>query len=215
MAAITISRQLGSEGTYIARKVADNLGYRCVDKNAIEEILSGYGLIHFDNVYESVPGFWARFDKLTLETVHLLNRTILALANHGEVVIAGRGSFAVLAGFADVLNVRIQAPLSVRAQRVMEREKINNLDQAMAIVTDSDRVRSAFVESFYGLRWDGSSAFDVVIDTGKVSSDLAITWLVQAYLALQESRAGREPTTSTIEVDPILAKAVATTLGRL
>ena len=215
MAAITISRQLGSEGTYIAQKVADNLGYRYVDKNAIEEILSAYGLVHFDNVYESVPGFWARFDKLTLETVKLLNRTILALASQGEVVIVGRGSFAVLVGFTDVLNVRIQAPVSVRAQRVMERENTNNLDQARVVVTESDRVRKAFVESFYGLRWDEASAFDLVIDTGKISRDLAITWLVQAYRTLQESRAGREPTTNTIKVDPILAKAVATALGRL
>lgn len=215
MAVITISRQLGSEGTYIARKVADNLGCHCVDKSAIEEILSGYGLVHFDNMYESVPGFWARFDKLTLETISLLNRTILALASQGEVVIVGRGSFAVLAGFTDVLNVRIQAPLSVRAQRVVEREDIKNLDQARVIVIESDRVRSAFVESFYGLRWDEASAFDLVIDTGKVSRDVAITWLVEAYRALQESQPGREPATNTIEVDPILAKAVATALGRL
>lgn len=215
MAAITISRQLGSEGTYIARKVAENLGYHCVDKSAIEEILSGYGLVQFDTVYESVPGFWARFDKLTLETINLLNRTILALANQGQVIIVGRGSFAILAGFTDVLNVRIQAPLSVRAQRVMERENINNFDQARAIVTESDRVRSAFLESFYRLRWDEAGAFDLVIDTGKVSRDLAITWLVQACRTLQESQAEREPATSAIEVDPILAKAVATALGRL
>lgn len=215
MAAITISRQLGSEGTYIARKVADNLGCQCVDKNAIEEILSGYGLVHFDNMYESVPGFWARFDKLTLETINLLNRTILALASQGEVVIVGRGSFAVLASFTDVLNVRIQAPLSVRARRVVEREDIKNLDQARTIVIESDRVRSAFVESFYGLRWDEASAFDLVIDTGKVSRDMAITWLVEAYRALKKSQSGREPATNTIEVDPILAKAVATALGRL
>lgn len=215
MAAITISRQLGSEGSYIARKAAEKLGYHCVDKSAIEEILSGYGLVQFDNVYESVPGFWARFDRLTLETINLLNRTILALANQGQVVIVGRGSFAILAGFTDVLNVRIQAPLSVRAQRVMERENINNFDQARTIVTESDRVRSAFLESFYRLRWDEASAFDLVIDTGKVSRDLAITWLVQAYRALQESQSDREPATGAIEVDPILAKAVATALGRL
>jgi cytidylate kinase len=213
MAVITISRQLGSEGTYIAGTVAERLGYQLVDKNAIEEVLREYGLVQFKYVYESVLGFWARVDKLTVQSIALLNQIFLALASRGEVVIIGRGSFAVLAGFSDVLNVRIQAPLAARVQRVMARENIAEPDQAQALVKESDRVRSAFVESFYGVRWDEAAAFDLVVDTGKIAPDIAVTWLVQAHAALTDKQAGNALTTRTIEVDPTLAKVIATTLA--
>ncbi|NUN01876.1 MAG: hypothetical protein HUU41_12235 [Bryobacteraceae bacterium] len=60
-------------------------------------------------------------------------------------------------------------------------------------------------------RWDTATAFDVVIGTGKVSPDLAVTWLVEIVKALNERRAdGR--TSRTIQVDPILAAAVCAVL---
>ena len=44
MSVITISRDFGSEGEYIAEKVAQALGYHCVDKEFFETVLKGYGL---------------------------------------------------------------------------------------------------------------------------------------------------------------------------
>jgi cytidylate kinase len=211
MAVITISRELGCAGSYIAERVAQTLGYHFVDKRKMEEVLIQYGFVEFDKAYDSAPGFWARFDSRRAEMVDLLDRVIQALARHGDVVILGRGSFAVLAGFADVLNVRIQAPLPVRIKRVLEQPEITGLDQAEAIVKESDRVRAAFIESFYGVRWDKATAFDVVIDTGKVSPELAVTWLVEMVKALNERR-GDGRTSRTIQVDPILAAAVCAVL---
>ena len=75
-------------------------------------------------MYESVPGFWARFDDMRTTTIRFLKQAILALARHGEMVIVGRGAFAVLVDFADVLNVRVQAPFPIRVRRAMEKEKI-------------------------------------------------------------------------------------------
>ncbi|MBM3277446.1 MAG: cytidylate kinase-like family protein [Candidatus Handelsmanbacteria bacterium] len=38
MAVITIARQLGSSGDWIAEKVAEQLGYQCVDRRLVEEM---------------------------------------------------------------------------------------------------------------------------------------------------------------------------------
>jgi cytidylate kinase len=213
VAIVTIARQLGSEGTYIARKVAQALGYHFVDKGTIEQVLSQYGFVEFGEEYDTAPGFWSRFNPRRAEMVDMLNRVIQALAHHGDVVILGRGSFAVVGSLADVLNVRLQAPFPLRIKRVMEQEKITEPDKAEAILKESDKVRADFIESFYNVRWDAADAFDVVIDTGKVTPDLAITWLVQAHQALKETPPDGARTTSTLEVDPILAEAVATTLA--
>jgi cytidylate kinase len=160
-----------------------------------------------------MPGFWARFDEMRAQTVKLLNQVILAFAHHSQVVILGRGGFAVLGGFADVLNVRIQAPLPLRVQRVKERNGITEPDKAEAFVKENDRVRVAFVESSYGVRWDAAHTFDLVIDTGKVPADCATTWLVEAFNILKGQKVQEELTTRTIEVDPILAKVVSGVLS--
>jgi len=212
MSVITISREFGSDGSYIAEKVAQALGYHYVDKKTMEDVLAQYGFVGFEKEYDEAHGFWARFDARTVEMVKMLNRIIQAVAQHGNVVILGRGSFAILGGYADVLNVRIQAPLPIRRARVMTQQKIAEPEQAEAIIKEADRVRATFIESYYGVQWDVASAFDVVIDTGKVAPDLAVTWLADAARPMQAGTAGEVRTTSALEVDHILASAVSAVL---
>jgi cytidylate kinase len=212
MSVITISREFGSEGDDIARRIAQTLGYHFVDKELIGTLLSQYGLIEFDKEYETLPGFWEKFNAQR-ETgrdvmVDMLNRVMRAVAQHGDVVILGRSGFAALGSFADVLHVRLQAPFSVRAARVMAQQKITS-EQAEAVVKESDRVRVAFVEEFYKVAWGTIHAFDLVINTDKISPDLAMTWVVDAAKAFVTSPEVDKPTTGSIEVDPVLAGAVS------
>jgi cytidylate kinase len=212
MAVLTISRELGSEGTVLAKKVAQELGYHFADKALIEKVLDQYGLVEFEEAYESGLGFWSRFDTPKSTMVKFLNQVIQTLAWHGNVVIMGRGSFAVLHGLADVLNVRIKAPRPLRISRVMAQQGITAWDKAEALVKESDKVRAVFVESWYGVNWDTVSDFDLVIDTGKVSPDLAVTWLTQALRNLAQQEGGDQPSTRKIEVDPVLASAISEVL---
>jgi cytidylate kinase len=186
MAAITISRSLGSEGDYVAKRLGDVLGYHVVTKDLIAEVLSKYGFAETENVYEQGRGFWDRFDWQRLNTVDRLNRTTKALAQHGNTVILGRGSFAVLADFADVLNVRVQAPRAIRVRRVIEHGLAQDVGQAEAMVSDNDRAHAAFIESWYGVRWDDADNFDLVVDTGKLSMDSAVSMIVESVSMLNE-----------------------------
>jgi cytidylate kinase len=212
MSVITISREFGSEGGYIAEKAAQTLGYHLVDKTTMENVLVQYGFVEFDKHYDAALGFWTRFAQRTTEMVDMLNRVIRALARHGNVVIVGRGSFALLHGLADVINVRLQAPLPLRVERVMTKHNITDREQAEAIVIENDRLRTKFIESYYDLHWDSASAFDLVIDTGKVSLDLAAAWLVDAVKALPRKDFGDARTTRALEEDSILEATVADVL---
>jgi cytidylate kinase len=216
MAVVTISREIYSEGSYIGDKVAESLGYHFVGKSGIEKVFLEHGLVEFSKVYESVEGFWTRFDDMRTTTIEFLKQVILALASHGNVVIVGRGAFAVLGAFADVLNVQVQAPFAMRVKRAMEKENIKEVQRAEAFLRKNDRERDVFVESFYNIRWKDAvpSAFDLVINTGKVLPDLAVSWLVEAVNALEERNVADERTTKTISVDPTLARTVSEVLGR-
>jgi len=214
MSVITVSRDYGSDGHIIAQQVAQTLGYHYVDLKFIGNILSQYGYVQFDKEYKSLPTFWERFD---LERgnqrevmVTMLNQVIQALAQHGDVVILGRSGFEVLRGFADVFNVRVQAPFSVRVARVMEQQKLT-FDEAELLVKSKDKVRLAFVEEFYKVPWGSIQAFALIVNTDKISPDMATTWVVDGVKA---STIGQktEPTTASIVVDSILENAVADVL---
>jgi cytidylate kinase len=171
--------------------------------------------VEFDKEYASLPTFWERFDaqreKQRDEMVNMLNRVIKAVAHHGKVVILGRSGFEVLSGFADVLHVRLQAPFRVRAWRVMENEGIP-FEQAEELVRQNDKVRLAFVEEFYKVPWGSIQAFDLIINTGKVSADLATDMIVQAAHAFQTDPQSDKPSLAVIEVDRILEETVSEVL---
>jgi cytidylate kinase len=215
MSVITISREFGSEGEYIAQQVAQTLNYHYVDQKIIGILLGQYGYVEFDKEYAMLPTFWERFDaqreKQRDVMVKMLNQVIEAIAHHGNVVLLGRSGFEVLGRFADVLHVRLQAPFSVRVGRIMAQRKIP-MEQAETVVKDNDKVRVAFVEEFYRVPWNAIHAFDLVINTGKISPDLATSWVINVAKTPVTSLEIGKRTTASIVVDRILAEAVSDVL---
>ncbi|MDA8425796.1 MAG: cytidylate kinase-like family protein [Treponema sp.] len=212
MAVITFSREFGSGGGKMAEGVARELGYHFVDKHSIGKIMASYGLVTFSEEYESTLGFWATFDGRIKEMFGMLDRVTRSIARHGNAVILGRGSFAVLCGFSDVLNVRIKAPFDARVGRTMAENSVTDRSKAELMVREGDRIRSSFVQSMYGLRWDASSSFDIVVDLGKIAGEAASAFIIGAAKRLEKNvpagSAARD-----IEPDVTLDQAVVEELG--
>lgn len=216
MSVITISREFGCDGEYVAERIAQVLGYHLVDKEFLGSLLSEYGVVEFAREYDTQPGFWERFDARRERRrdvmVDMLNQVVRVVAHHGDVVIVGRSGFAVLEGFSDVLHLRLQAPFPARVENVMRQQRLR-AEEAELLVKESDQVRRAFVEEFYGVRWDAVRAFDLVINTDKISPDLAAALVADAMRAFRAHQETDKPTTRSIAVDPILAAAVSSGLG--
>jgi hypothetical protein len=211
MAVVTISRVFRSSGRAIAEAAAEALGWRLVDKNTVGKILESYGLVQFSKDYDSKLGVWDVFDPRVKVMVTMLGRATLAIARRGRAVILGRGSFVVLGGFTDALNVRIQASLRSRIERCLSEDRPPDLERAEAMVRENDRIRRSFVESMYGIRWDSASAFDLVVNTDKVRVDAAAAWIAEAARGLGKSIA--QPSTADIAADPVLDQVVAEVLS--
>lgn len=212
MAVITIARQLGSRGARIGRSVAKELGYSLVDKGVINRVIRQYGLTRLNLLYDRKPKIWELFNENSAVTIEMMNETIAAMAATGNVVIVGRGGAKVLQGMADVVNVFIKAPDSVRAQRIANRNDVD-LGEAEALIKTDDELRARFVQLFYSAKWADESEYDLVIDTGDLSDDAAVAQIVAAVQALPEPAPGQR-TAATIEVDPVLAKTVAEAMER-
>lgn len=217
MSVITISREFGSGGDVLAERVAEALGYHLVDKAFISAVLHQYGIVEFDEEYEKQPGFWEDFDVAKSERrstmVHLLNQLVRAVARHGNVVILGRSGYAILSGLADVLHVRLQAPLEDRIEMVRQGQTLSP-DAATALVNEKDRIRTSFIESFYHVPWEASHAFDIAINTAIVPIELATRWVIEAAGSRSPSPSTRL-STRQIDVDPVMQHAVAEKLNCL
>lgn len=207
MGTITISRQLGSHGARIARGLARRLGRPLADKSTINSIITQYGLTHLDDIYgPKAPRFWDLFEQNKVWTIEWMNKTIQAIAAHEDAVILGRGGFAVLAGYSDVLNVFVKASDDVRAHRIGLRDGIADSEAAAKVAAD-DKARAKFTRLFYSLDWADESRFDLVVDTGKVSDEVAMDQIVAAYQEKMQGAASG-PVVSQLEVDATLAEAV-------
>jgi len=208
MGVITISRQMGSEGTYIGKNLAKALGLKYVDKQELGKIMREYGFSFFDEVYDSKPNFWERFDLQRGSTVDFLIQAMKAVAKVGDVVMLGRGGFGLFQDYVDVLNVRIQAPFDLRVDRKMKEHGMKRLE-GEALLHKFDQIRTSFIESDLAFNANDASMYDLVFNTGVIKSDDAVSCVASAYAELMENkRFGIERKASLIEVDPLLFKHV-------
>jgi cytidylate kinase len=210
MTVITISRDFGSGGELLAGQVAQSLGYHLVDRAFVSAVLRQYGVAEFDVEYEKQAGFWEGFDIAKSERrdvmMRMLNQVVRAVARHGNVVILGRSGYAILSGLADVLHVRLQAPLDDRIETVQARNHLFP-DEASALVKEKDAIRKSFIESFYRATWDSAHAFDIVINTAYVPVDMAVEWVLQVA-RLPRKHLGTRPTTKQLEIDTVMQGTV-------
>lgn len=208
MATITISRLLGSNGEAIARKVAQDLSYQLVTKQTLENILEEYGLIHLDSFYQKPPRLWARLDSDAEILVSMLNKVMLAIAQRGEAVILGRGGYAALMNLTGAVHVRVQAPLSVRVRRIVERENADDLRLIEKLVKDNDKARALFINGFYDVSFDKTEQFHLVIDTSLVPIDAAAEWIVTASRMTESSTFSGGYLAKDIQEDPVLSEVI-------
>lgn len=214
MSVITISREIGSEGAVVAQQLARALDYRLIDKTMLESVLKQFGFVQFARNYEASASYWDRMDESRLEMVATLNRVLKATASLDNVILLGRGAFVVLGGYANVLNVRLQAPFTTRVQRVMDRRKLTDRAKAEKIVKESDHVRASFIQSWYGVRWDIASHYNLVIDTSLVGPDMAVDWIVAAQKAVAQTTADGRRDLKSLEVDDVVVlRAVQEAFG--
>lgn len=214
MGVITISRQIGSEGTFIAKRVAEQLGLSFIDKEDIEKVMHAYGFSAFEEVYNSRPGFWERFDLQRSLTIDFLLTVMRAFAKVDNVVLLGRGGFGLFQGYTDILNVRLKAPLSVRLERKQKEYGTSDIEARKAMI-EQELIRTSFVQTDLQYNQNDAALFDLVLDTSIVPPETASLWICDAYRQLmRKPRIDAKHTRADLVVDEVLLKLVNTMLGK-
>jgi cytidylate kinase len=178
---ITVSREPGSGGRIVAKKIAEQLGLDLFHGEIIQEIAesadtSARILETLDEKGLSVLDDWI---STLVNRRHLwpdqylrhLMSVIGTIGNHGRAVIVGRGANFILPremGF----RVRIVAPLGMRVQNVANEFGVSSEEARRRVLrTESDR--RAFVRKYFHADITDPANYDLVINTGTLSIDSA------------------------------------------
>jgi len=186
VAVVTFSRQLGSAGTWIARQVAQSLGYRFLDRQLAYAAASRVGapemaLEQIDELRLLQLAPTANAYAAYMEALRTLVREAAA---QGEVVIVGKGGQAILRGLPDVLHILVIAPLDVRIQRVTEEKQVTRAG-AERLVDASDRRRASFLRVQHGVDWMDPRLYSLVINTGLITPIAAVHLVLDAVHSLE------------------------------
>jgi cytidylate kinase len=188
MSTITISRQMGSQGNEIAWQVAQQLGWRrvnreVINRSALAARVPQVALAEIDELglFGLRPSAkeWRAYQSQVEQFIH-------NLADEGGVVIVGRGGQVVLRDRTDVLHVRVIAPFEARVSWLQQKEKIS-VEAAQARLKESLKARAQYLQRSYGVQVDDPTLYHLIINTGLVNVSQATGLVVQAFQVLTGS----------------------------
>lgn len=177
MKVITVSREYGAGGGEVARRLAERLGWELLDRELLTQAAAVERMVDAD-IEALDEQALSLVDRLRLHPPHErymrgLKEAAQAAAARGNVVLVGRGTRFLVGETADQFRLRLVAPLAWRAERMARLAGWSHAD-ALARCARIDQTRERFMRYFFGENSTRPSAYDLVVNTGRVALDEVI-----------------------------------------
>ena len=191
---ITISREFGSGGRELGKRLAKALGIPCYDHEIIEMIAkeNGFNEDYVANVGEkSIEAAYPltighRFGMQPFQIMEQPIRVAVAqrqiienFAKQGDCVIIGRCADYALADFPNVVTVFICADEDVKLKTLQERYQVTE-SKAKDIMIKTDKKRASYYNYYSSKHWGDCKSYDLCINSSKVGMDGAIR-IIRAF----------------------------------
>lgn len=194
---ITISRELGSGGRLIGKKVAEILGWPLYDSEIIdqtakisgfsnESILTAEEKVTNSFLYNIAMGTGYGLGILTGTTreamplnaqVYLAQReAIQELAQKGSCVIVGRCADYILKDEEDVLRCFIYSDVQNRIERAVNEYGMDKKDIEKKL-EQADKSRAVYYNNVTDQRWGDRKNYDVMINSACIGIDEAAEFI--------------------------------------
>ena len=188
--AITIGREFGSGGKYVAQELAKRLNIKCYDNEILTQLAkdTNIDISILKNIDEKEKSsFWYGFatnytfngDGTTpisaQDNLFLAQSKIIEdLYNQGPCVIVGRCADVVLNGHPNVLKVFIYASdVEFKIERKMKLENTTR-EQTSKNIETIDKQRANYYKHFTDRTWGDRINYDICIDTSKVGIEKTV-----------------------------------------
>ncbi len=179
---ITISRESGSRGYDVAKKLCRETGLDLFHHEIVDamvetskssrvflETLDERGMNVVDDI---VSNFVSEHHLWPDEYSKILFKILTTIGKHGNAVVLGRGANCVLHK-QNALRVRLVAPMIVRRDYIQKSLDLNKTDAQKHIVS-TDANRSAFVKRYFNSDATDPANYDLILNTGTLSVEKAV-----------------------------------------
>jgi len=185
---LAISREVGSGGAEVARRVGQRLGWSVLDKQLVEDLARRLELSpQMLELLDETQSNWFHETMLNLMNskivlqnsfLTILGKVLHLAAYEGKVIFVGRGGHLLLPRDAGLM-VRLIAPRASRLAAVQAREK---LDAAAAerLLDELEAARAAFIRRHFHREPDDPSQYDMVLDTSVFGIDGCVELVCRA-----------------------------------
>jgi cytidylate kinase len=192
---LALSREAGSRGGSIAKRVGIKLGWQVYSQDLLEYLAQEGNLRQ--EVNENMPpggADWveAQLDRLLKEqnlsrnpSVLEMARVVLSLGAHGEVILLGRGAGCILPP-ASTLHVRLVAPLNDRIAYMSQWLRLT-VEEAAEQVRKRDQRRAEFISTHFHRQPGDIYHYDLLLNTSLLGEELCAELIAQAARAKLEA----------------------------
>lgn len=180
---VTISREFGSGGKEIGKRLADKLGYSYYDSEIITLLAKETGMseeyiknISEKGVYPYAFQFaksFAMYGAMQNEQTELLvaqTKVLKQIAQKGNAVIVGRGASSILSEY-NPMSIFVYANMESKINRCKEKAKEDeNLTEKelKRKIKDIDKSRKAFNDLISNAEWGKKENYDLCVNTSNV-----------------------------------------------
>lgn len=186
---ITISREFGSGGREVGKRLADELGFRYYDKEIINEIaketgmseeyiqnISEKGMYPYPFQFAKSFAIYSGVQSNQTEILVAQAKVLKEIAERGNCVIVGRGANAILKDY-NTMNIFVYADMQSKINRchkkAKEDEKITDKEMEKKIIA-VDHARKNFHKIISNLEWGDKSNYHLCINTTNVEIKVMI-----------------------------------------
>ncbi len=189
---ITVGRQYGSGGRYVAKLLSEKLGIPYYDKELLAEVAKDSGICqelleeHDEKntrnfLFSLMSGTQPFGESGSMYMDMPLNHkifmaqidTIRRIADEGPCVIVGRCADYVLRDHPNVLNVFIKASTEERIKRVIKYYNVDPM-KAEEMIKKADKQRAAYYNYYATNTWGDINNYQLCVDTGALGIEGAV-----------------------------------------
>jgi cytidylate kinase len=191
---VTVGREHGSGGHYIAQMMSEKLGIKLYDKEIVEAttLTSGYSKEVVNKMDEKPVNFFLSrrigeySNSLEENVAEMTFNYINCKAMSGEsFIVVGRCAEQVLKDNPNVVRIFIEGDRDVKIRRLMETEKVSE-KEAETIMKDVDRRRKTYHNYYCDRKWGDSRGYDIVANSSKLGLEKTADILVSCVKAFKE-----------------------------
>ena len=187
---VTISREYGSGGYEVGRRVAERMNYKFYDKELIAHIADKFLIpesfvaateeteLKKKNIFHEVFPVFTRTENENADYIFReQGKFIVQLVEEGNCVIAGRRADFYLRDNPNALHLFFYADRDFKVRRICETENLTE-DEAVKKIADMDRRRRTSYEYVTGRTWGDMHNYDRLICTSTLGLDKCVEEIV-------------------------------------